>query len=204
MGPALRLTDVFEGAESTVEVKPKCGLLPTSACIGKEQSGRKFESRFRLLQRMRLAKGVVGSASDFDPVELFSAASIPAATASLMRAAVSSPRTTLTVRREGRQMVGGDQPITCLDGYSRRDAESLIAAASGALLASGALRRLLTLQAYDQNDIEGIAEVYNSLHKDACGERTAIDRSCQAISRLLRASRFASLRLSTLDLRGIE
>ena len=53
-----------------VELKPKCGFLPTSPCIRHPMQRR--VSRYQLHQRLKLAQGSISALSSYDPLDLFS------------------------------------------------------------------------------------------------------------------------------------
>eukprot|EP00271_Cylindrocystis_brebissonii_P001353 TRINITY_DN11626_c0_g1_i1.p1 TRINITY_DN11626_c0_g1~~TRINITY_DN11626_c0_g1_i1.p1 ORF type:complete len:710 (+),score=106.98 TRINITY_DN11626_c0_g1_i1:42-2171(+) len=87
-----------------VEIKPKCGFLPTSPAIAPANEVKRHVTRFEMHQHLKLAKGEVPSLSDYSPLALFSGK------LSTIRSAVDSlfetPQNNLRVFRKGREIFG--------------------------------------------------------------------------------------------------
>jgi hypothetical protein len=55
-----------------VELKPKCGFLPSSACIASRHGIKREVARYQLHQQLKLAQGKISAVSAYDPEDLFS------------------------------------------------------------------------------------------------------------------------------------
>ena len=55
-----------------VEIKPKSGILPSKDCLSSDTLIKSEVSRFRMMQQLKILEGKVHSASQYDPLDLFS------------------------------------------------------------------------------------------------------------------------------------
>jgi inositol-pentakisphosphate 2-kinase len=55
-----------------IEIKPKCGILPTPDCLSSETLIKAKSSRFQMMQSLKLREGKISSKSHYDPIDLFS------------------------------------------------------------------------------------------------------------------------------------
>ncbi|XP_017699411.2 inositol-pentakisphosphate 2-kinase IPK1 isoform X4 [Phoenix dactylifera] len=55
-----------------VEIKPKCGFLPSSEFITKANAIKKSVTRFRMHQFLKLHQGEISKVSEYNPLDLFS------------------------------------------------------------------------------------------------------------------------------------
>ncbi|DBB00055.1 TPA: Inositol-pentakisphosphate 2-kinase [Trebouxia sp. C0004] len=156
-----------------VEIKPKWGLLPTSPAIAAKHVIKKQVSRFQLQQHLKLAQGKISSISAYDPLDLFSGETVRMHRT--LVALIANPQNNLKLFVDGK-------PVDTLDHTAQLDStESLVEKAFGLdsdfaepgnavtlladvlkhiLLREGVLQKLLSIQALDAHDIEGIYPLY--------------------------------------------
>ncbi len=77
-------------SQASVEIKPKCGILPQIDCIESENSIKSTVSRFQMMQFLKLVEGRVVNISRYNPIEFYSGEIEP--TTSALRALISDPQ----------------------------------------------------------------------------------------------------------------
>eukprot|EP00850_Spirogloea_muscicola_P001139 SM000004S15009 [mRNA] locus=s4:705433:708161:- [translate_table: standard] len=163
-----------------VEIKTKCGFLPSAATNAPGNAVKRCTSRFAMHQHLKLAQGKLDHLSKYDPLDLFSG-SAPRVAAAL-DALLDTPQNNLHVFRDGAEIFGSHSEATAaeqsgsaaqaaleagLEGFVTLPAGQRLAALVGMLMeqfvSTDVLARLLAAQRLDVADIEGAIHAYDKL-----------------------------------------
>ncbi|KAI3717650.1 hypothetical protein L1987_69404 [Smallanthus sonchifolius] len=176
----------------SVEIKPKCGFLPTSRFIREENAVKKRISRFRLHQILKFHQRKVPQISEYDPLDMFSGSK-----GRIMKSVNDlflTPQNNFRVFLNGRLVfgsLGGEADDTntqiaeafeeTLKDFFKADDDrgmhipAFLQLVAGAVSESGILDRLLQVQKLDVLDIEGAIHAYY----DVVGQPCAVCRESQ-------------------------
>ncbi|PKA63890.1 Inositol-pentakisphosphate 2-kinase [Apostasia shenzhenica] len=164
-----------------VEIKPKCGFLPSSEFIAQGNVIKKHVTRFRMHQLFKLHNGEVFKLSEYNPLDLFSGKRerIYPAIAALL----ATPQNNFRVFLNGSLIVGGlgcgmDSAAICLNDTNRgiEDLTKItglrlprfVELVSEAIFSSAVLDQLLLAQKLDRFDIEGAIHAYYNVLSQPC------------------------------------
>ncbi|WOL06112.1 inositol-pentakisphosphate 2-kinase IPK1 isoform X3 [Canna indica] len=160
-----------------VEIKPKCGFLPSSEYIAEANTIKKHVTRFKMHQFLKHHQGEISEISGYDPLDLFSGSKDRILQA--ITALYASPHNNFRIFMNGSLIfgaLGGSLDNTAAHSHK---AEAAIAA-SGIQLASflelvaevifrsGILGKLLEAQKLDALDIEGAIHLYYNIISQPC------------------------------------
>ncbi|PKU63152.1 inositol-pentakisphosphate 2-kinase IPK1 isoform X1 [Dendrobium catenatum] len=174
-----------------VEIKPKCGFLPSSKFIAKQNAVKKSVTRFRMHQLLKFHQGEISQPSEYNPLDLLSGSreQINQAIAALfstpynnfriflngslifgnLDGSDSSKNTVYSANQSGE--IGAsieDQIKVLIQGEFGFRLATFIELVSEAIFRSGVLDRLLAVQKLDVFDIEGTIHVYYNLISEPC------------------------------------
>ncbi|XP_011623523.1 inositol-pentakisphosphate 2-kinase [Amborella trichopoda] len=178
--------DIKQAPCIAVEIKPKCGFLPCSRFIGKENFMKNNTTRFKMHQALKVLQGEISNTSKYDPCDLFSGSRGRIRQA--IEALFLTPQNNFRIFLNGTLVFGG------LGGYfggSESDAQEALGRLDNALMGlihagpgqrincchellaeilfkSGALVRLLEVQKLDKLDIEGVIHAYFNVISQPC------------------------------------
>ncbi|KAL8490447.1 hypothetical protein ACS0TY_026083 [Phlomoides rotata] len=166
----------------SIEIKPKCGFLPTSEFIAEENAVKKIITRFRMHQALKLNQGKISQISKYDPLDLFSGSKDRIQKA--IKALFLTPQNNFRVFLNGSLSFGGmggaadstsvsDQSfinglksvILAKDGMHAEYFRELVAET---VFNSRLLDRLLEVQKLDTIDIEGAIHAYYDIVSKPC------------------------------------
>ncbi|VVB07595.1 unnamed protein product [Arabis nemorensis] len=167
----------------SVEIKPKCGFLPTSRFISEENMLKRSVSRFRMHQILKLEYNEISEVSEYDPLDLFSGSKERVSQA--IKALYSTPQNNFRVFLNGSLILGGSGESTGRTspkiGYAFEDAlrgfiqsddghrtNCFLQLVSDAVYESGVLDRLLEVQKLDKLDVEGAIHCYYDVINQPC------------------------------------
>ncbi|ONK77818.1 uncharacterized protein A4U43_C02F11010 [Asparagus officinalis] len=165
----------------TVEIKPKCGFLPSSEFIAQKNVIKKSTTRFKMHQLLKLHEGEISQLSGYDPLDLFSGSKdrIYQAITSLF----TTPGNNFRVFQNGSLIFGGlGGGMDMTDARSHEANEKVEALLKGSglklatfielivevLLKSAVLDKLLAAQKLDLVDIEGAIHLYYNIISEPC------------------------------------
>uniref|UniRef100_A0ACD5UDV4 Uncharacterized protein n=1 Tax=Avena sativa TaxID=4498 RepID=A0ACD5UDV4_AVESA len=220
---ALLISDhsLFSGKPSgtsciAVEIKAKCGFLPSSEYISTENSIKKQVTRYKMHQHLKFHQGQISKISDYDPLDLFSGSKERIHTA--IKSFFSTPQNNFRIFVNGSLGFGGmgggadtihpNETEKCLEDLSKvsglqlSDFTELL---SEAISKSGVLDKLLATQKLDDHDIEGAIHLYYDilsqpclicknitdaelLHKYSVLHSLSLDKSCKIVRDFLIAA----------------
>lgn len=165
----------------TIEIKPKCGFLPSSEFIAKGNAIKKHITRFRMHQLLKLHKGEISQISGYDPLDLFSGSKDRIYKA--ITALFTAPGNNFRIFFNGSLIfgcLGGSMDTRAARSHEENKNIDALLMASGlqlasfiellaeALLKSAVLDKLLAAQKLDIFDIEGAIHVYYNIVSDPC------------------------------------
>ncbi|XP_028112049.1 inositol-pentakisphosphate 2-kinase-like [Camellia sinensis] len=167
----------------SVEIKPKCGFLPDSRFISKENAIKKRITRFKMHQSLKLHQREISNTSEYDPLDMLSGSKERVHKA--ITALFCTPQNNFRVFLNGSLIfggLGGGADITsCMIGNAFEDVlKCVIQADDGlrttnflqlvteAVSRSGLLDRLLEVQKLDIFDIEGAIHAYYDVVSQPC------------------------------------
>ncbi|CAN7034748.1 unnamed protein product [Brassica rapa subsp. trilocularis] len=187
----------------SVEIKPKCGFLPSSSFIAEENVIKKSITRFEMHQVLKLHDNEISEISEYDPLDLFSGSKDRIHKA--IRALYATPQNNFRVFLNGSLVFGGLGGGTCKttskveqdfehllkDIIKTKDgsrANHFIELVAETVYTSGVLDHLLDVQKLDKYNIEGAVHVYYDLINQPC-------RVCKELekSKTSSASQFSSM-----------
>ncbi|PIA52750.1 hypothetical protein AQUCO_01000549v1 [Aquilegia coerulea] len=167
----------------SVEIKPKCGFLPSSKFIREQNSIKKSVTRFRMHQLLKLHQGEISQISEYSPLDLYSGCieRIHAA----VKALFTTPQNNFRIFLNGSLIFGGlgggmnntnfvdgDALENLLEGVIKADhgvrLPSFLKLIAETILKSGVLDRLLEAQKLDSIDIEGAIHAYYNILSQPC------------------------------------
>lgn len=170
-----------------IEIKPKCGFLPSSRFIAERNSIKKSVTRFTMHQVLKLHQKEISQLSAYDPLDLFSGSRDRVVQA--VRSLIATPQNNFRVFLNGSlvfgSLGGGEHGIeathACTESKAFEDLiEDVIQAGHGyqlgsflelvaeMLIQSGVLGRLLMVQKLDTLDIEGAIHAYYNVISQPC------------------------------------
>lgn len=167
----------------SVEIKPKCGFVPSSEYIKEQNAVKKSVSRFRMHQYLKLKQGEVSHISEYDPLDLFSGCIERIKKA--LQTLLSTPQNNFRIFSNGSLvfggMGGGEDNCNFVVGEALENLlEGVIGEEHGSrlrvflelvaetILKSGVLNRLLEVQMLDSLDIEGAIHAYYNIVSQPC------------------------------------
>ncbi|KAK9907753.1 hypothetical protein WJX75_009233 [Coccomyxa subellipsoidea] len=153
---AWETSEMGQAGTLCVEIKPKCGFLPTSALIRPEHAVKRRVPRFQLHQLLKLEQGKIQRLSAYNPLDLFSGS--PQRMEAALAALFEEPQNNLRLFLGGAAVqlpkdgkLPGGPTMQQLGGVS-----GLTRLLRSILLREGVLDRILEVQKMDVHDIEGI------------------------------------------------
>ncbi|KAL1216267.1 Inositol-pentakisphosphate 2-kinase [Cardamine amara subsp. amara] len=179
----------------SVEIKPKCGFLPSSSFITEENVIKKSKTRFEMHQVLKLKKNEISEISEYDPLDLFSGSKDRIHKA--IKALYATPQNNFRVFLNGSLVFGGlgggigkttskveqafehllkDIIKTTKDGNDER-ANHFIELVAETVYSSGVLDQLLDVQKLDKYNIEGAIHVYYDLIDQPCKVCRELEKS---------------------------
>uniref|UniRef100_A0A1J3DDH9 Inositol-pentakisphosphate 2-kinase n=1 Tax=Noccaea caerulescens TaxID=107243 RepID=A0A1J3DDH9_NOCCA len=167
----------------SVEIKPKCGFLPTSGFISEDNLLKRSVSRFKMHQILKLEHNEISEVSEYDPLDLFSGSKERVSEA--IKALYSIPQNNFRVFLNGSIILGGSGESTgrtspeiayafedALKGFIQSNdglrTECFLQLVSDTVYESGVLDKLLELQKLDKLDIEGAIHCYYDVINQPC------------------------------------
>ncbi|KAK4797033.1 hypothetical protein SAY86_029359 [Trapa natans] len=167
----------------SVEIKPKCGFLPTSKYIAQKNIIKKIITRFKMHQTLKFHEKEISEISEYDPLDLFSRSKDRMHKA--LRALYDTPQNNFRVFFDGSLILGGlggaADSTTKLMGEKLKDVlKSIIQSDDGlrtkifleliieTIHKSGVLDRLLDVQKLDNCDVEGAIHAYYNIVSQPC------------------------------------
>ncbi|GAB4846568.1 Inositol-pentakisphosphate 2-kinase, variant 3 [Ancistrocladus abbreviatus] len=167
----------------SVEIKPKCGFLPSSRFIAEENAIKKKATRFKMHQVLKLHQHQISQLSEYDPLDLFSGSRDGIHKA--IKALFSGPQNNLRVFLNGSLIYGGlgggtngtsfikgeefEDYIKCfIQGEDGLRTESFVELVAETVFRLGVLDRLLEVQKLDNFDIEGAIHAYYNIVSQPC------------------------------------
>ncbi|KAF8769150.1 hypothetical protein HU200_006647 [Digitaria exilis] len=162
-----------------VEIKAKCGFLPLSEYISKENSIKKQVTRYKMHQHLKFHQGEISKTSEYNPLDLFSGSKERICMA--IKSFFSTPQNNFRVFVNGSLVFGGmgggadnvlpaekDKCLEDLSKVSGLELPDFIELLSEAIFRSGVLGKLLTTQKLDDHDIEGAIHLYYNIISQPC------------------------------------
>ncbi|GAB4852053.1 Inositol-pentakisphosphate 2-kinase [Ancistrocladus abbreviatus] len=167
----------------SVEIKPKCGFLPSSRFIAEENGIKKNVTRFKMHQVLKLHHHQISQLSEYDPLDLFSRSRDGINKA--IKALFATPQNNLRVFLNGSLIYGGlgggtngtsfikgeefEDYIRCfIQGEDGLRTESFMDLVAETISRLGMLDRLLEVQKLDYFDIEGAIHAYYNIISQPC------------------------------------
>ncbi|KAJ4816559.1 Inositol-pentakisphosphate 2-kinase [Rhynchospora pubera] len=162
-----------------IEIKPKCGFVPSSEYILDENSIKKQVTRYKMHQALKLHKKQILEESAYDPLDMFSHSKERIHKA--LNALYMNPQNNFRVFLNGSLIYGGMDTDTKTHD-TNNSFEELIGTSSGLNLnlpkifelltemisKSGVLNQLLETQKLDVYDIEGAIHSYYDVISQTC------------------------------------
>ncbi|XP_020166707.1 inositol-pentakisphosphate 2-kinase IPK1 isoform X1 [Aegilops tauschii subsp. strangulata] len=162
-----------------VEIKAKCGFLPSSEYISKENAIKKQVTRYKMHQHLKFHQGQISKTSEYDPLDLFSGSKERIRTA--IKSFFSTPQNNFRIFVNGSLGFGGmgggadkilaNETEKCLEDLRKVSGLQLsdfIELLSEAISKSGALDKLLATQKLDDHDIEAAIHLYYNIISQPC------------------------------------
>ncbi|EOA35203.1 hypothetical protein CARUB_v10020353mg [Capsella rubella] len=193
----------------TVEIKPKCGFLPSSSFIAEENVIKKSITRFEMQQVLKLRGNEISEISEYDPLDLFSGSKGRIHRA--IKALYATPQNNFQVFLNGSLVFGGFRSGICkttstvelafeniLKDFIKTEdeggirANSFIELVAETVYASGALDQLLNVQKLDKYSIEGVIHAYYDLIDQPC-------KACQELENSKLSNPFGSMHAMPQD-----
>ncbi|KAK9742682.1 hypothetical protein RND81_03G190600 [Saponaria officinalis] len=168
----------------SVEIKPKCGFLPSSSFIPDKNAFKKNVTRFEMHQILKLKERKISQLSEYDPLDLFSGSKERIDKA--IKALFATPQNNFRVFLNGVLIYGelGEggsngtsfskveafedyiRPFMCSENGSSM--ASFVKLLRQAIVELGVLDRLLEIQKLDKCDIEGAIHAYYDVVSQPC------------------------------------
>ncbi|XP_057986795.1 inositol-pentakisphosphate 2-kinase isoform X2 [Hevea brasiliensis] len=191
----------------SVEIKPKCGFLPSSRFIAERNVIKRSTTRFRMHQVLKLHEREISELSQYDPLDIFSGSKerIHKAINDLYNTPQNNFRVFLNGSIIFGGLGGGTNKTSCVIEKAFEDAlKGLIQADDGlrtrsfielvaeTVYSSRVLDRLLEVQKLDNFDIEGAIHAYYNIISQPC-------MVCSELDEARLQPRYASLHSIPLD-----
>ncbi|KAL5215516.1 hypothetical protein ABZP36_006917 [Zizania latifolia] len=162
-----------------VEIKAKCGFLPSSEYISNENAIKKQVTRYKMHQHLKFHLGEISKISNYDPLDLFSGSKERIHMA--IKSFFSTPQNNFRIFANGSIVFGGmgggadsvhpNETEKCLEDLSKvtgLQISDFIELLSEAIFESGVLSKLLAAQKLDDHDIEGAIHLYYNIISQPC------------------------------------
>ncbi|KAJ6808181.1 inositol-pentakisphosphate 2-kinase IPK1-like [Iris pallida] len=164
-----------------VEIKPKCGFLPSSEFISKRNAIKKRITRYEMHQFLKLKRGEISHISKYDPLDLFSGSKSRINQA--IEALFATPENNFRIFLNGSLVFGGlggsmdnasvssretKEKLEALIKISGLQLSSFLELVAEALYRSAVLDKLLAAQKLDHIDIEGAIHLYYNITSQPC------------------------------------
>ncbi|XP_056162523.1 inositol-pentakisphosphate 2-kinase-like isoform X2 [Syzygium oleosum] len=174
---------IFKGnACISVEIKPKCGFLPFSKHIARQNAIKRSTTRFKMHQVLKFRQQKIPNLSEYDPLDLFSGSKERIHEA--LKALCNNPQNNFRVFLNGSLILGGfggvaDNSTTtaeALEDVFKYVIEaddglrmtSFLELLTETVYKSGVLDRLLDVQKLDNYDVEGAIHAYYNFISQPC------------------------------------
>lgn len=167
------------GSCIAVEIKAKCGFLPSSEYISKDNYVKKQVTRYKMHQHLKFHQGEILKTSEYNPLDLFSESKERIRMA--IKSLFSTPQNNFRIFVNGSLVFGGmgggadsvnpDDTDKCIEDFSEVSGLKLpdfTELLSEAIFKSGVLGKLLTTQKLDGHDIEGAIHLYYDIISQPC------------------------------------
>ncbi|CAL5223185.1 g5659 [Coccomyxa viridis] len=149
-----------------LELKPKCGFLPTSPCIHPGHSIKRRVPRFQLHQQLKLAQGKAENRSSYNPLDLFSGDSLKMHEA--LNDLLTCPQNNLRLFVDGEPIAQHRLEQKLVEVSSPHGGlDWVLSTITAILLQTGVLIKVLGVQKLDTYDVEGIKVLVDSLLAEA-------------------------------------
>lgn len=182
----------------SVEIKPKCGFIPTSRFITERNAIKRRISRFRMHQVLKLRQKEISEFSEYDPLDLFSESKDKICKA--IKALYATPQNNLRVFLNGSLVFGGlgggTDSTSIATGQAFEEAlkgviqaedglrtSSFIKLVAEAIYNSRVLDRVLDVQKLDNLDIEGAIHAYYNIISQPCTVCKELDKERVSLRR---------------------
>ncbi|XP_020403557.1 inositol-pentakisphosphate 2-kinase IPK1 isoform X1 [Zea mays] len=162
-----------------VEIKAKCGFVPSSEYISKDNSIKKQVTRYKMHQHLKFHQGEISKTSEYNPLDLFSESKERISMA--IKSFFSTPQNNFRIFVNGSLAFGGmgggadsvhpadtDKCIKDLSKVSGLELPDFTELLSETIFKSGVLGKLLTTQKLDDHDIEGAIHLYYNIISQPC------------------------------------
>lgn len=176
----------------SVEIKPKCGFIPSSEFIAERNSVKRSATRFQMHQVLKLREQEISELSEYDPLDLFSGSKERIQKA--IKDLYTTPQNNFRVFLNGSLIFGGlgggIKRTNAVAGKAFEDAlEGIILAENGlrttsfiqlvaeAVYCSRVLDGLLEVQRLDNFDIEGAIHAYYNIVCQPCAVCQQLDEA---------------------------
>ncbi|KAF5180025.1 Inositol-pentakisphosphate 2-kinase [Thalictrum thalictroides] len=167
----------------SVEIKPKCGFLPSSKFIREQNAIKKSVTRFRMHQLLKLHKGEISQKSEYSPLDLYSGCIERINKA--VKALFTTPQNNFRIFLNGSLIFGGlgggmdstnfvngETLENLFEGIIKADhglrLPSFLQLIAETIFKSRVLDRLLEAQKLDSIDIEGAIHAYYNILSQPC------------------------------------
>ncbi|EOA39368.1 hypothetical protein CARUB_v10012434mg [Capsella rubella] len=192
----------------SVEIKPKCGFLPSSSFIAEENVIKKSVTRFEMHQSLKFKENEITEISEYDPLDLFSGSKDRIHRA--IKALYTTPQNNFRVFLNGSLVFGGLGGGICkttskvelafehmLKDIIKIDdglrADRFIELVAESVYSSGVLDQLLDVQKLDKYNIEGVIHLYYDLIDQPC-------KVCRELEKISKPSnQYSSMHSIPLD-----
>ncbi|XP_020425159.1 inositol-pentakisphosphate 2-kinase [Prunus persica] len=191
----------------SVEIKPKCGFLPSSKFIDEGNAIKRSITRFQMHQALKLHQGEVSEYSDYNPLDMFSGSKDRIHKA--IRDLFSTPQNNFRVFLNGSQIFGGlgggadstnfvtrgkfEDALKCvIQGGDGLRTMSFLQLVAETVHNSGVLDQLLEVQKLDNLDIDGAIHAYYDIVSEPC-------MVCRAFGKEKLSQKYLSLHSISLD-----
>ncbi|KAL6216174.1 PREDICTED: inositol-pentakisphosphate 2-kinase-like [Fragaria vesca subsp. vesca] len=191
----------------SVEIKPKCGFLPSSEYIDEGNAIKRRITRFRMHQALKLHDGEVSQYSNYDPLDLFSGSKDRIHKA--IKDLFATPQNNFRVFVNGSLIFGGlgggaestnlvigDKFETALkdviQGGDGSRTVNFLQLVAETVYRSGVMDQLLEIQKLDYLDIDGAIHAYYDIISEPC-------MVCTELGKDKASNRYSSLHSLPLD-----
>ncbi|KAL9394991.1 hypothetical protein Peur_014276 [Populus x canadensis] len=181
-----------DGSCISVEIKPKCGFLPSSKFMAEGNSVKRSTTRFRMHQILKLREQEISELSEYDPLDLFSGSKERIHKA--IKDLYNTPQNNFRVFLNGSLIFGGSgggtEKTNAVVGKAFEDMlEGIIQAKDGlrtmsfiqlvgeTVYCSRVLDELLEVQKFDNFDIEGAIHAYYNIVSQPCAVCQQLDEA---------------------------
>ncbi|XP_020400430.1 inositol-pentakisphosphate 2-kinase IPK1 isoform X1 [Zea mays] len=162
-----------------VEIKAKCGFLPSSEYISEDNTIKKQVTRYKMHQHLKFYQGEISKTSEYNPLDLFSGSKERICMA--IKSLFSTPQNNLRIFVNGSLAFGGmgggadsvhpADTLKCLEDLSKISGLKLpdfTELLSETIFRSEVLGNLLATQKLDDHDIEGVIHLYYNIISQPC------------------------------------